>query len=498
MLTYVTENAPLAHNPGSIEEKPSTRTTDDLKRSSSLFQEPKLERELVKKLDRHILPLICILYCFSFLDRVNIGNAKIGGIEESLLLDSSQFSACLAVFYISYILFEVPANVLLKYFKINVWISIIMLLWGAITVVTAFVTSFTTLVVTRFFLGVFEAGYVPGVMYYLSTFYKRKELATRVAIFLSFNCIAGMISGPIGYASTLLEGQLGMHGWQYLFLIEGVPTTLLSICCYCFLIDDIQSVTWLTQSQKELQIQRISREKATAVEHSKLTWNEFKSSITDWRTWTLGFMFLFCITPLTGISIFLPTLLQELGFSIGVTQLLVIPINLVGAIAEIVSAVVSDRMQRRFPLIFGGACIACMSFIVLSVVHDHWTRYVLLHFAMIGVGMTGPCILTWVSDNWDGPGKAISIALVVCLGNGGGIMASYIFRPSDGPAYVMPFVVFCCILALGAGTSLLLKTYWKRVNDNRDMGVYEVNITDMDSEHIDRLGDRHPSFRYLL
>lgn len=157
----------------------------------------------------------------------------------------------------------------------------------------------------------FEAGYVPGILYYLSTFYKRKELATRVAIFLSFNCIAGMISGPIGYATTFLEGQQGMHGWQYLFLIEGIPTTLLSACCYYFMVGDIQEVKWLTDSQKDLQVLRIAREKATSTsEHTKLTWKEFQSAILDWRAWALGILFMLCITPLTGISIFLPTLLQ--------------------------------------------------------------------------------------------------------------------------------------------------------------------------------------------
>ncbi|CAO3677106.1 unnamed protein product [Umbelopsis ramanniana] len=499
MLSFAIENAPPDHNPDAVTEKAAMKNNEHLKRSSSLFQEPKLERELVKKLDRRILPLVCVLYCFSFLDRVNIGNAKVAGIEDSLQLNPSQFSTCLALFYVSYILFEVPANVLLKRFKVNVWISIIMFLWGAITIVTAFVTSFTTLAITRFFLGVFEAGYVPGILYYLSTFYKRKELATRVAIFLSFNCIAGMISGPIGYATTFLEGQHGMHGWQYLFLIEGIPTTLLSACCYYFMVGDIQEVKWLTDSQKDLQVLRIAREKATSTsEHTKLTWKEFQSAILDWRAWALGIMFMLCVTPLTGISIFLPTLLQDLGFSIGITQLLVIPINLVGAIAEVASAVASDRIQQRFPFIFGGSCLASLSFVALCLVHNHWARYFLLHISMIGVTMTGPCILTWASDNWDGPTKAISIALVICLGNAGGIIASFIFRPSDGPAYVMPFAVFCGLLALGGITSFVLKRYWKRVNDNRDMGIYEIDITDMRSEEVDRLGDRHPSFRYFL
>ncbi|KAG2189003.1 hypothetical protein INT44_004145 [Umbelopsis vinacea] len=497
MLSFAIENAPPVHNPDVVNEKPS-KNSEHLKRTSALFQEPKLERELVKKLDRQILPLVCVLYCFSFLDRVNIGNAKIAGIEDSLQLNPSQFSTCLALFYVSYILFEVPANVLLKRFKVNVWISIIMFLWGAVTVLTAFVTSYTTLAISRFFLGVFEAGYVPGILYYLSTFYKRRELATRVAIFLSFNCIAGMISGPIGYATTFLEGKLGMHGWQFLFLIEGVPTTLLSACCYYFMIGDIQEVKWLTDAQKELQVQRIAREKATSSEHADLTWKEFRTSIFDWRAWALGIMFMLCVTPLTGISIFLPTLLQDLGFSIGVTQLLVIPINLVGAIAEIISAAVADRMQQRFPLIFAGSCLASLSFVALCLVHNHWARYALLHFSMIGVTMTAPCILTWASDNWDGPTKAISIALVICLGNAGGIFASFIFRPSDGPAYVMPFAVFAGILITGAATSFVLKRYWKRINGNRDMGIYEIDITDMKSEEVDRLGDRHPAFRYLL
>lgn len=155
----------------------------------------------------------------------------------------------------------------------------------------------------------FEAGYVPGIMYYLSTFYKRKELATRIALFLCFNCIAGMISGPLGYASTLLEGKWGMHGWQFLFLIEGIPTTLLSICCYCFLVRDIQQVKWLSSSQKELQVQRIAQEKVTSDEHA-LTWRQFKVCMGDWRGWMMGLLLMCSGTPGSGISLFLPTLLQ--------------------------------------------------------------------------------------------------------------------------------------------------------------------------------------------
>ncbi|CAO3683793.1 unnamed protein product [Umbelopsis vinacea] len=463
MIENYVDNASSLRHGTNNNEKPAVKNHDHLKRTSALFQEPKLEKALVMKLDRHILPLVCILYCFSFLDRVNIGNAKLGGIEESLQLTPTQFSICLALFSVSYIAFEVPANVLLKHFKVNVWISIIMFLWGGITIVTAFVTSFHTLGITRFFLGLFEAGYVPGIMYYLSTFYKRKELATRIAIFLCFNCIAGMISGPIGYASTFLEGHWGMHGWQFLFLIEGIPTTLLSVFCFCFLVRDVQHAKWLTPAQKDYKCSALRKNKPRMA----------------------------TITCFHGSN-------SNLGFSIGVTQLLVIPINLVGAIAELSAAFAADRMQRRFPLILSGSIIGCLSFLALAVVHNNWVRYALLHFGMIGVTMAAPCILSWASDNWDGSGKAVSMALIICLGNCGGIIASFIFRPSDAPNYVMPFVVFSVMMAAGAGISFFLRTYWKRLNTNRDIGVYDVDITDMTSEQMESLGDRHPAFRYVI
>jgi anaerobic C4-dicarboxylate transporter len=147
-------------------------------------------------------------------------------------------------------------------------------------------------------------------MYYLSTFYKRKELATRIAIFLCFNCIAGMISGPIGYASTFLEGHWGMHGWQFLFLIEGIPTTLLSVFCFCFLVRDVQHAKWLTPAQKDLQMQRIAQEQTSNGHDHVLSWKQFKSCITDWRAWLMGMLFMCTATQMAGISLFLPTLLQ--------------------------------------------------------------------------------------------------------------------------------------------------------------------------------------------
>ncbi|CAM0135248.1 hypothetical protein VKS41_000169 [Umbelopsis sp. WA50703] len=479
-------------------EKTRRTNTDHLKRTSSLFQEPKEERRLVRKLDLHILPLISFLYCFSFLDRVNIGNAKLGGIEESLKLTPTQFSVTLALFSVAYILCEVPANVLLKYFRVNIWISVIMFLWGGVTILTAFANSYATLCVARFFLGVFEAGYVPGVMYYLSTFYKRKELATRFAIFLSFTCWAGMVSGPIGYTATMLDGQLGLRGWQFLFIIEGIPTMLLSAACYIFMIRDVQEAKWLTPSEKELQVQRISREKAASTQHRPLTWKKFKACVLDWRAWVMGLLLICGMTAGSGISLFLPTLLQDLGYSLGVTQLLVIPINLVGAIAEISSAFTADRLQRRFPLIFAGCLLGSVSFFVLGLVQNNWVRYALLHFGISGVLMAAPCIMTWASDNWDGSGKAVSMAFIFCFGNVGGIIASFIFRPMDAPRYIMPFEVFGGMMLVAAFVSLFLKTYWNRLNQRRDLGIYDVDITELTEEEMNDLGDRHPSFRYVL
>lgn len=151
---------------------------------------------------------------------------------------------------------------------------------------------------------------MPGVMYYLSTFYKRKELATRFAIFLSFTCWAGMVSGPIGYVATMLDGQLGLRGWQFLFIIEGIPTMLLSAACYIFMIRDVQDAKWLTAAEKELQVQRILKEKATSTQHRPLTWKKFKSCILDWRAWVMGSLLICGMTAGAGISLFLPTLLQ--------------------------------------------------------------------------------------------------------------------------------------------------------------------------------------------
>ncbi|KAF9577996.1 hypothetical protein BGW38_006463, partial [Lunasporangiospora selenospora] len=184
------------------------------------IQDDEMERRVVRKLDWNLLPLLGVLYLFSFLDRVNIGNARLFGLEEGTHLSDGQYNIALAAFFLAYCAFEIPSNWVLVRIGPRLWIPILMVAWGSISLALAWVTSFTGLLIARFALGSAEAGFVPGVLFYLTLFYKRSEHSLRIAIFLSFNILAGAFGGLLAAAIANLTGVWGLQGWQWIFIIE--------------------------------------------------------------------------------------------------------------------------------------------------------------------------------------------------------------------------------------------------------------------------------------
>lgn len=187
------------------------------------------ERQLTRKVDLRIIPLAFVLNLASFLDRVNIGQARLYGIEAALGLGPRQYSWILAAFFVGYVVFEVPSNLIMKRVSPPVWIGSIMVCWGIITACAAAVKNFEGLLCVRLALGFAEAGFFPGMVHYLSFWYTRQQQGVRLAILNSSTALACAISGPISYCFGSMEGFLGLKSWQWLFIAEGVPTVFLGM-----------------------------------------------------------------------------------------------------------------------------------------------------------------------------------------------------------------------------------------------------------------------------
>lgn len=174
------------------------------------------ERRLVTKIDWHVVPFLCILYLLAFLDRINISNANVFGLSKQLGLNGDEFNVALVIFFVPYVLFEIPSNILLKRFKPHVWLSANMFLFGFTTIMQGIVKNYSGLLATRFFLGVFETGMFPGCFYLIGMWYRRHEAQKRYSFFFSSTTLAGAFGGLLAAAIGKMDGVAGYAGWRWM------------------------------------------------------------------------------------------------------------------------------------------------------------------------------------------------------------------------------------------------------------------------------------------
>ncbi|CAG8794587.1 29256_t:CDS:10 [Gigaspora margarita] len=212
------------------------------------------EKRLLQKIDLRIIPIVTILYIIGFLDRVNIGNAKLAHLELDLSLTGDEYNWVLGIFFLGYVLFEVPSNIALIKIKPSIWISTFMVGWGII--MTGMVKNFSELMAARLLLGVFQSGLFPGVVFYLTKWYKKSERTYRISLFFSGATIAGAFNGLFAYAITNLNGKFNLHGWQWLFILDGVITVIIAFFSYFLISDYAETTSWLTEDERKLAVDR--------------------------------------------------------------------------------------------------------------------------------------------------------------------------------------------------------------------------------------------------
>jgi sugar phosphate permease len=217
----------------------------------------KAEPRLRLKIDLHIIPTVAILYLFCFIDRANIGNARLAGLEKDLGLKGYDYNSVLSMFYISYIIFELPSNMCCKAIGPGWFIPIISLCFGIASIGTAFVHNKAAVSGVRFLLGIFEAGMLPGIAYYMSRWYRRSELAFRLSLYIVMGALAGAFGGLLASAILTLDSFGSLTRWRMIFAIEGIITCVLSIISFFTLTDRPETARWLTQEEKDLAIARV-------------------------------------------------------------------------------------------------------------------------------------------------------------------------------------------------------------------------------------------------
>ncbi|KAK5957981.1 hypothetical protein OHC33_001171 [Knufia fluminis] len=244
----------------------------------------KIDKALMWKVDRWLIPWLCLLYLLSFLDRTNIGNARLAGLEEDLNMAGSDYNLSLTIFFISYALAEPITNVLLKRFTPRLFFTAIILLWGLIMTLMGIVTNYSGLLACRWFLGLAEAGLFPGVNYYLSCWYKRSELGLRAATFFSAAALAGSFGGLLAAAIAQMDGVGGKPGWAWIFIIEGIATMFVGCFCWWMVFNWPDTAGFLTPDERLRVRRRLAEDNqsSTGEEYDK---RHIYAALKDWKTW---------------------------------------------------------------------------------------------------------------------------------------------------------------------------------------------------------------------
>lgn len=407
-------------------------------------------------------------------------------------MTNGQYNASLSIFFVSYSLFEPLTNVLLKRLRPSVFLPIIMVLWGIVMTTMGLCHNFSGLATARFFLGVAEAGLFPGVNYYLSCWYKRSEFGIRAAIFFSAAAVAGSFGGLLAAAIALMKGVGGKPGWAWIFILEGLATILVGIASYWMVHDFPDDAKFLSEADRIRVIRRLKMDKQSSAEHEEFKMEYFWSSVKDWKTWAFAVVYMGADGALYAFSLFLPTIINELGYTSTKANLLSVPPYAAAAILTILIGFIADRTRKRGLCNIGVSFLGIIGFSMLLGSKKAGVKYAGTFLGALGIY---PCIantISWASNNVEGVYKrGVTLGFVIGWGNLNGIVSSNIYRAKDKPDYSLGHGVVLAYLVLfllfgSIGTHFALRMEnRKRLSGKRDHWI------EGKSEHeVEMLGDK--------
>ncbi|KAJ8117011.1 hypothetical protein OPT61_g1696 [Boeremia exigua] len=441
-------------------------------------------KKLLRKLDWHIIPFMSLIYLLSvpnnlghsamvsnvanrcFLDRTNIGNARLDHLEQDLKLHGLQYNDCLAVLFPFYIAAEIPSNIMMKLTRPSIWLSFIMFCWSAAMIAQGFVSNYSGLMATRVFLGVFEGGLFPGVNFLISSWYQRHECGFRMALFFSAATLAGAFGGILARGIAEMSGVGGKSAWSWIFILEGLLSILVSMVAYWCIHDYPATATFLTPKERD-EVERRLQE-----DHGHLS-DDFD--------------------------------MKNMGYSANDAQLMSVPPYVCACFFTIAASWYADRIRRRGVFMLGFQLIAIAGFTMLAATARPNVQYAGTVFAAIGIYPQIPLGMAWNSANIGGSLKratgiamqassnsiatpSILTGLQVMGGNCGGIIASYVYISRDGPRYIKGHCLLIAIIAVAFCLTFFMSTWSRLENARRDKIMQERGTQNLTEEQ--RLQER--------
>jgi len=379
--------------------------------------------QVVAKVSRRFIPFLIWCYFLSYLDRVNIGFAALT-MNNDIGLSSTAFGFGASIFFLGYFLFEVPSNLILEKTGARIWIARIMITWGILSIGHAFIWDDTSFYALRFIFGVAEAGFFPGIILYLTYWFPAEVRARIIGMFMVAVPISSLIGAPLSswILSVVGDGFWGLKGWQWMFIIEGLPTFITGFVVLAYLTDGPKDATWLKAEERGWLIQRLAAERANkeAIHHFTL-----KEALTHPRVLALAVVYFGIVIGLYSLGLWLPQIVKNFGVSIMQTGLLTAIPGLFGALAMIFWTRHSDATGERkwhmiLPSVLGGTALAASASVASPIA------------SFIFLTIAGGCIYAALPSFWPLPTAMLSgaaaaggIALINALGNLGGFVGPF-------------------------------------------------------------------------
>ncbi|GAA5862359.1 hypothetical protein JCM8547_007615 [Rhodosporidiobolus lusitaniae] len=450
------------------------------------------ERAVVRKIDWALLPGLTFLYLLSFLDRSNIGNAKLYGMLNDIGLASnpSSYNTSLALYFTGYVLFEIPANSVLKKTSPKLWLPILTIAWGVTATLQGLVKDAAGFYAARFFMGVAEAGLFPGCIFVFSCFYRRKERHWRVAVFFGGAALAGAFGGVLAWGIGHIHTPNALPNWAWIFVLEGIFTVLVGISAFWWVPSYPADAKFLNERERSIVYARLALDQESG-DTEPFTWAGVWAALKDPLVLAYSWLFHGYAFPLYSLSLFLPTIIQQLGYASWKAQLLTVPAYGAAFIFILLAAYTSHKINQRGSIIILAGLVAIVGYIVLLTTHTPGARYAGAFIAVIGIYAANALLLSWPSENV-GPQtkRATAAATQIFIGDIGAIAGVLVYRPSlNAHFFRIPHGIAILYTGFGIAVATYLWISMRRANqtDNRKR-----------NEGSDGKGDRALGYQFQL
>ncbi|KAL7622399.1 hypothetical protein AAE478_007903 [Parahypoxylon ruwenzoriense] len=447
------------------------------------------EKRVLRKIDVRLIPILGALYTIAMVDRSNISVARISGLDEDVgLAVGDRASVALLVFFIGYMLFELPSNMIIHKVGAANWIALIVFAWGLVSMGIGFVNNWVALAVLRAFLGVFEAGFYPGCVYLISSWYRRYEVQKRLAVFFmtgsALSAFANIFAlGLIQIAKT----NTTYKGWRWIYIIEGVITCLAAVLAWFIIVDfpDSSRNKFLSAEESAFVKARLAEDRGVEG-REKVTWAVFIETITDWKVWSFSLMYMAGAVGVYAFLFFLPIILRNgMGYSLELAFVLSAPPALFSVIEAMVVSWLADKMRLRGPFVVVQGVVAIVGLCMTGFLKNAVARYIGTFLGEAGVNGLVVTTLAWQANNLRGDARrACATAVMISLSGIGGIYSSLVFRQQDAPDYTPGIiaVMAICVAAVVAACVSIVFLKWE--NKRADEGK--------------KIIDGLPDFRYTI